>query len=83
MLTRFWFVFEGHVDFSILNLGYGITGYDRADAEKMLQEQVFPIFGVRSIDTVIEDIDVSKLKEKHVRPSMGNPVVRGVWFPLI
>jgi hypothetical protein len=62
-------------------MGCGVTAYDLADARKLLQEQVFSNYGAELIDEVIEDIDISTLDDKHVRPNMGNPVVRGVWFP--
>jgi hypothetical protein len=81
-LTRFWFVFEGRVNFSVLNLGCGITAYDRADADQFLREEVFSLYGERQIQKVIADIDVRTLDEGHVRPNMGNPAVRGIWFPL-
>ena len=81
MLTRFWFTFRQPAEPSFLNLGCGITAYDLTDAQKFLREQVFPIFGERVVDQVIEDIDVSTLEQNHVRPNLGNPAVRGVWFP--
>jgi hypothetical protein len=82
-LTRYWFTFRRLARPTLLSLGCGITAYDLADAHRMLREKVFPIAGEQPIDDVIENIDVSTLEEKHVRPNMGNPVVRGVWFPML
>jgi len=64
-------------------MGCGITAYDVNDAYGFLREQVFPVFGEEPVDEIVENVDVSKLEERHVRPNMGNPVVRGVWFPLL
>ena len=30
---------------------------------------------------VIDDVDVRDLDQRHVVPNMGDPAVRGVWFP--
>jgi hypothetical protein len=64
-------------------MGCGITAYDAADAYTFLREQVFPTYGEEPVDEIVENVDVSTLDEGHVRPNMGNPVVRGVWFPLL
>jgi hypothetical protein len=82
MLKRFWFTFESSSIPSILNLGCGVTAYDLPDAQALLQRTVFPAYGDRCVKSITENIDISTLEEKHVRPNMGNPVVRGVWFPL-
>jgi hypothetical protein len=83
MLRRYWFEFEGTVPYSNLNLGCGITAYDKSDALKILEKRVFPLFEVRKIAKIVEDIDIRTLEESHVRPNMGSPVVHGVWFPKI
>jgi hypothetical protein len=81
MLTRYWFRFRPIKTPSVLNLGCGITAYDLDDAKRFLETEVFPIFGKREIEDVIENVDISQLEHKHVRPNMGSPVARGVWFP--
>ena len=83
MLIRFWFTFEKLAERSVLDMGCGITAYDLSDARSFLQEQVFPAYGLRTVTHVKEDVDVRTLEANHVRPNMGNPAVRGVWFPLI
>lgn len=30
----------------------------------------------------VENVDISSLDDNHVRPNMGSPIVRGVWFPM-
>ena len=82
MLTRYWFKFVKS-PFGNLNLGCGITAYDLEDAHRFLREKVFPERGAQPIEAVVEDIDISTLEANHVRPNMGNPAVRGVWFPKI
>jgi hypothetical protein len=83
MLTRFWFKFGRSTEPSILDLGCGITAYDLKDAQAFLREKVFPIYGDQPVLEVVPNVDVRNLEERHVRPNMGNPAVRGVWFPLI
>jgi hypothetical protein len=83
LLTRYWFAFRKSAMPTMLSLGCGVTAYDLADAQKMLQEQVYPMYGEQPIESIIENVDVSTLEEKHVRPNMGNPVMRGVWFPML
>ncbi len=83
MLHRYWFTFEQSASPSVLNLGCGVTAFDGKDAQKLVEDRVFPVFGARTIVSVAEDIDVQTIEEGHVRPNMGSPVVRGVWFPLV
>jgi hypothetical protein len=82
MLQRFWFKFRNGAHPTILSLGCGVTAYDLSDAHEILREQVFSIYQEQLVVQVIADIDVSTLDEKHIRPNMGNPAVRGLWFPL-
>jgi hypothetical protein len=65
----------------VLNIGCGVTAYDEHDARAMLADKVFPLYGFRDITSVTEDIDIGSLDEGHVRPNMGAPSNRGVWFP--
>lgn len=82
MLRRFWFNFENVPPFSPLCLGCGVTAYDRPDALQLLASTVFAKYPEMKVATVIEDVDVRSLDAAHVRPNMGVPAVRGVWFPL-
>jgi hypothetical protein len=83
MLTRYWFAFVQSESPSALNLGCGITAYDRSDAERMLHDTVFSIFAERVVAQVVENIDVTTLEKNHVLPNLGNPAVRGVWYPAL
>ena len=84
MLRRYWFDFElPHAQARIVSygLGCGVTAYDYDDAMSLMKEQVFGTEEFPPIRKVSEDVDVSTLDAKHVRPNMGVPVFRGVWFP--
>lgn len=81
MLHRYWFTFAQSPSPSVLNIGCGVTAYDERDARDMLNKKVFPLYGVREISGVVQDVDISTLDEGHVRPNMGIPSNRGVWFP--
>jgi hypothetical protein len=82
MRHRYWFQFTQTTVPSILNLGCGITAFDRNDAERIFHDDVTPLYGRREIIAIVEDIDVSVLDNAHVRPNMGDPSARGVWFPM-
>ena len=85
MLRRFWIELnlEGKRDVPVsVDMGFGITAHSLDDALQLLREQVFRGRELPPLDRVREDVDISMLDPNHVRPNMGNPVVRGVWFPL-
>ena len=85
MLRRFWIDLdlEGKSDMpSSVDMGFGITAHSLDDALQLLRELVFRGQELPRLNRVKEDVDISMLEPKHVRANMGNPVVRGVWFPL-
>ena len=61
--------------------GVGVTAYDEEDALRMIRERIFTRHPFPQVKEQIMDVDVSTLDDRHVRPNMGNPMVRGVWFP--
>ena len=84
-LHRYWFQFEltvhnPHPSGTVA--GCGITALNYEDALKILQEHVFTQQKLPPICRVIEDVDIATLDPNHVRPNMGLPIKRGVWFPL-
>ena len=84
MLRRYWFEFDfSRPDARIFDCQpeCGVTAYDYEDAINLMKESVFADSDLPPIRTVVEDIDISKLDGRHVRPNMGIPVFRGVWFP--
>ena len=87
-LTRFWFKFDKSPNetedvISDYHLwGVGVTAYNLDDAISLLKELVFREHEMPSDYETIENIDVSKLDERHVLPNIYKaPSNRGVWFP--
>ena len=80
MLKRFWFKFCPQ-PFSNLNLGCGVTAYDYHDAVKLMKERIFINDPMPEVVTVIEDVDIGTLDQKHVISNMEACVFRGIWFP--
>jgi hypothetical protein len=83
MLHRYWFTFVSIDKASPLNLGCGATAQSASEAEKMIHELVFPLFGERKINDIVEDIDLDALDQNHVIPNIGNTAVKGIWFPAL
>ena len=81
MLTRYWFEFVRGGQATALSLGCGITAYNLDDARRILRQEIFPLYGDRTVARVIEGVEVASLDETGVRRRLGNPAVRGVWFP--
>jgi hypothetical protein len=80
-LHRYWFTFHDPPEASAFGLGCGVTAVDREDAERLLRGSWFAADGLPQIHDAIEDVDVHDLDAGHVVPNMGDPSVRGVWFP--
>lgn len=83
-MTRYWFEFSGSLqEFpSGLILGCGVTAYDYADAISILRQKVFKGKELPEIKSIVENIDIRTLDNGHIRPNMGDPTLRGVWFPM-
>lgn len=85
MLRRYWFEFDlsqSQARMVPYGLGCGVTAFDYEDAIALMKDRVFRSSDLPPIRNVIEDVDISTLDDKHVRPNMDIPVFRGVWFPL-
>lgn len=54
---------------------------DRAEGERLLRDAVFDGGPLPPIERVVEDVDLSQLDAAHVLPNVGDPTLRGVWFP--
>ena len=80
-LTRYWFVFETSKVPTLIDLGCGVTASDLDDARELLRRRVFGGKLPREVG-VIEDVPLSSLDPRHVRPAMGSVEARGVWFPM-
>ncbi len=82
-LHRYWFEFDTQdMSYGPLRVGCGITAYTLEEATQVLHDVVFRDSALPPIKSVQIDVDVSTLDPLHVRPNMGLPLVRGVWFPL-
>jgi hypothetical protein len=84
MLHRFWFEFAVDRPQDLppgARMGCGVTSPTVEEATALVRERVFGGMDLPPIRRVVSDIDISTLDPGHVRPNMGNPVVRGVWFP--
>lgn len=88
-LLRYWFRWRhpsdaaAHAIYSRVGagLGCGVTAVDVEDAKNLISTVVLRGDPVPLIADVVEDVDVQTLDEGHVVPNMGDPSVRGVWFP--
>jgi hypothetical protein len=80
-LKRFWIRFQSLPAYDSLGLGCGVTAHSYEDALALLRDTVFKGKALPVVESVIENIDLSALDQKHVVPNMEPPVWRGVWFP--
>jgi hypothetical protein len=62
-------------------LGCGVTAEDRRAALALLERRLFD-GSLPPVSRLVEDVAVDDLESRHVRPNMGNPAVRGIWFPV-
>lgn len=80
-MKRFWIRFQSVPAYNPLRLGCGVTAYNYDDALTILRDTIFRGKDQLAVDSVVEDVDISTLDQKHVIPNMEPPVWRGVWFP--
>jgi len=83
-LHRYWIKFEQDSKNHVIGtlLGCGVTAHSYEDALEILQDNVFTGKALPPVLSMIEDVDVSNLDPNHVLPNIGNPLRRGIWFPL-
>ena len=81
MLTRYWIQFARFNEPSPLNLGCGVTAESQEDALFLIRTKVLRGTPV-AVGRIIASVDIATLDQAHVIPNMGNPLIRGVWFPL-
>ena len=83
MLTRYWITFaapeETLTDHS-LGLGVGVTGFDQADALKLV-EAALGMERLPTVGSILPDVSFDDLERNHVQKNLGNMAVRGVWYP--
>jgi len=85
-LKRYWFEF----DFSnpclsryryLPACGCGITAFDYEDALKIMRRFILRDNNMPAFSRIVENIDISTIEDMNVRPNLGVPVWRGVWYP--
>jgi hypothetical protein len=83
-LHRFWFHWtdEAQPAYGLGGgLGCGVTALDVEDAKSLMTRVALNGEPLPAIAHVVEDVDVQTLDPGHVLPNMGDPSIRGVWFP--
>lgn len=81
MYHRYWFTFKGFDRPTPLNLGCGVTAESEHAATELIRASVFE-GAVFEVQRIIANVSIAELDQGHVVPNMGNPLVRGIWFPL-
>lgn len=94
LLRRYWVEFdvpgsreplsdEAEVDTRDWRLcACGVTAFTVDDALQMIRELLYRDEAMPPIRKVIEDVDITTL-DQHVRPNIGVPIWRGIWYPRI
>jgi hypothetical protein len=81
MYQRYWITFKRSERPTPLNLGCGVTAESEQAAIQLVSSRVFN-GSAFEIEHIVENVSVADLDQGHVVPNMGNPVLRGIWFPL-
>ena len=77
-MRPYWLTFANLPKFSELGFGAGITAYSEQEACEIAALNFGSEIKVKSIRPIRT---VDEVEQNHVRPNMGNLLVRGVWFP--
>jgi hypothetical protein len=80
-LRKFWFRFEPLPRPTAVNIGCGVTAFDREDAISIIKQLIFGENGPPPILESREDVSLDDIEQNHARPNVGNLEVRGIWFP--
>lgn len=80
-LHRYWLQLDSKFPISVgFAMGCGVTAFDEEDAIALLR-RVYPQRFELHLTQVTADVTLSDLDSRHVLPNIGNPALRGVWFP--
>lgn len=87
LLHRYWLEFDrGNGTEPLarrcLLLGCGVTAFTADDAIGLVREFIFGDEPMLSVARIIEDVDITTLDARSVRPNMNEPVSRGIWYPM-
>ena len=80
-LHKYWVSFERLERPIPLNLGCGVTAYDRDDAIGLIRKLIFGNCAMPRISRITDDVELQDLNQGHVAPNVGDASVRGIWFP--
>lgn len=81
-LEKFWIRFKTIPKPTVLNLGSGVTAFSKEDAMTIVEERLYKIFNDLEIIDIITVASLNDLDEKHILPNIGDPCLRGIWFPM-
>ena len=86
VMRRFWFEFDFDPDDQnvpvLLRHGCGVTAEDYDEAVAVIRERVFGGAQLPAITKSVQDVDIASLDGNTVQPSMGLPLIPGIWFPV-
>jgi hypothetical protein len=74
----YWPTVENLPQFSELSFGAGITAYSEEEAKKIFAAAFGDELRIADV-RVIHAAD--EIEQNHVRPNMGNFLIRGIWYP--
>jgi hypothetical protein len=77
-MRPYWLMFDNLPQFSGLGLGAGITAHSEQEACEIAAANFGNDIEVKSVSTINT---ADEIEQNHVRPNMGNLLIRGVWFP--
>jgi hypothetical protein len=77
-LTPYFLTLEAN---AFSNLGFGVTGWTEDDAVNLLKQIVFKKNTLPKVIEIKVLKDLADLEQNHIRPNIGNPAFRGVWYP--
>ena len=83
-LKRYWFEFElaqGEEIVLQLAFGCGVTAESPQAAVELVMARVFPGRPLPRLRRVLEGVEIDSLDPDYVRPFVGDPRRKGVWFP--
>ena len=81
LLRTYWVTFGDLGKPTPLNLGCGVTAYDREDALELVRNLIFSGKGLPEATDISDDVSIDDLEQNHVAPNIGNIEARGIWFP--
>ena len=74
-LKKYWITIG---DNYTLSNCYGVTAWTEADAMNILKENA----DIKNSNSLIKEIkSLEELEKNHVLPNIGDPVIRGIWYP--